>query len=195
MNPRHSSALSLPQCPLHQARSAVKQRPSECYFVSYAHLRRVFVVKTTCRKPRLSEYGLRARLTSVGDGVPQGVEYRSPVGAAPLQDRGLGLLRDAPTHHRRQYQAHCLRVPGIPRSLRARGKASLCRRHRPYRGPAGRQEIGRLSSIPSHAEPLHIFERRAPQIPEKQVMRRGGALVPAHSRHHQRLRGVGFKWN
>ena len=153
------------------------------------------VVKTTCRKPRLSEYGLRARLTSVGDGVPQGVEYRSPVGAAPLQDRGLGLLRDAPTHHRRQYQAHCLRVPGIPRSLRARGKASLCRRHRPYRGPAGRQEIGRLSSIPSHAEPLHIFERRAPQIPEKQVMRRGGALVPAHSRHHQRLRGVGFKWN
>lgn len=78
------TALSLPQCPLHQARSAVKQRLGECYYESYAHLRRVFVVKTTCRKPRLSEYGLRARLTSVGDGVPQGVEYRSPVGAAPL---------------------------------------------------------------------------------------------------------------
>lgn len=33
---------------------------------------------------------------------------------APLQDRGLGLLRDAPAHHRWQHQAHCLRVPGIP---------------------------------------------------------------------------------
>lgn len=39
------------------------------------------MVKTTCRKPRLSEHGLRVRLTSVGDGVPQGVEYRPPVGA------------------------------------------------------------------------------------------------------------------
>lgn len=37
--------------------------------------------KTTCRKLRLSEYGLRVRLTSVGDGVPQSVEYRPPVGA------------------------------------------------------------------------------------------------------------------
>ena len=146
------------------------------------------MVKTTCRKPRLSEYGLRARLTSVGDGVPQGVEYRSPVGAAPLQDRGLGLLRDAPAHHRRQHQAHCFRVPGVPRPLRARGEAPLRRRHRSHRGPAGRQEIGRLSSIPSHAEPLHIFERRAPQIPEKQAMRCGGALVPARSHLHQRLR-------
>ena len=41
---------------------------------------------------------------------------------APLQDRGLGLLRDAPAHHRRQHQAHCLRVPGIPRPLRAQGR-------------------------------------------------------------------------
>ena len=40
----------------------------------------------------------------------------------------------------------------------------------------------------SHAEPLHIFERRAPQIPEKQAMRCGGALVPARSHLHQRLR-------
>ena len=146
------------------------------------------MVKTTCRKPRLSEYGLRARLTSVGDGVPQGVEYRSPVGAAPLQDRGLGLLRDAPAHHRRQHQAHCLRVPGIPRSLRARGKAPLCRRHRPYRGAAGGREVGHLGSVSSHAESLRIFERRAPQIPEKQAMRCGGALVPARSHLHQRLR-------
>lgn len=39
------------------------------------------MVKTTCRKPRISEYGLRVRLTPVDDGVPQGVEYRPPVGA------------------------------------------------------------------------------------------------------------------
>lgn len=38
---------------------------------------------------------------------------------APLQDRGLGLLRDTQAHHRRQHQAHCLRVPGVPRPLRA----------------------------------------------------------------------------
>lgn len=50
------------------------------------------------------------------------------------------------------------------------------------------QEIGRLGSIPSHAEPLHIFERRAPQMPEKQAMRCGGTLVPALSHLHQRLR-------
>ena len=98
-------------------------------------------------------------------------------------------------HHRRQHQAHCLRVPGIPRPLRARGKAWLCRRHRPHRGAAGGREVGHLGSVSSHAESLRIFERRAPQIPEKQAMRCGGAPVPAHSRHHQRLRGVGFKWN
>lgn len=46
------------------------------------------MVKTTCRKPRLSEYGLRARLTSVGDGVPQGVEYRSPVGQRRFRTEG-----------------------------------------------------------------------------------------------------------
>ena len=68
------------------------------------------------------------------------------------------------------------------------GEASLRRRHRSHRGPAGRQEIGRLGSIPSHAEPLHIFERRAFQMPEKQAMRSGGAFVPARSHLHQRLR-------
>ena len=52
-----------------------------------------------------------------------------------------------------------------------------------------------LGSVSSHAESLRIFERRAPQIPEKQAMRCGGAPVPVHGRHHQRLRGVGFKWN
>lgn len=35
----------------------------------------------------------------------------------------------------------------------------------------------------------------ASQILEKQAVKCGGAPVPAHSRHHQRLRGVGFKWN
>lgn len=45
-----------------------------------------------------------------------------------------------------------------------------------------------LGSIPSHAEPFHIFERRAPQMPEKQAMRCGDALVPARSHLHQRLR-------
>ena len=79
-----STLIRIIVAPMPSASSAVKQRLGECYFESYAHLRRVFVVKTTCRKPRLSEYGLRARLTSVGDGVPQGVEYRSPVGAASL---------------------------------------------------------------------------------------------------------------
>lgn len=64
-----------------ERRLSTPKRPSERYFESYAHRRRDFVVKTTCRKPRLSEYGLRVRLTSVGDGVPQGVEYRPPVGA------------------------------------------------------------------------------------------------------------------
>ena len=39
------------------------------------------MVKTNHRKSRLLECGLRVRLTSVGDGVPQGVEYRPPVGA------------------------------------------------------------------------------------------------------------------
>ncbi len=59
-----------------------------------------------------------------------------------------------------QHQAHCLRVPGIPRPLRARGKASLCRRHRPHRGTAGGREVGHLGSVSSHAESLRIFERR-----------------------------------
>lgn len=68
------------------------------------------------------------------------------------------------------------------------GEASLRRRHRSHRWPAGRQEIGRLGSIPSHAEPLHFFERHTPQMPEKQAMRCGGALVPARSHLHQRLR-------
>lgn len=35
----------------------------------------------------------------------------------------------------------------------------------------------------------------ASQILEKQAVKCGGAPVPVHSRHHQRLRGVGFKWN
>lgn len=46
----------------------------------------------------------------------------------------------------------------------------------------------RPGSIPSHAEPLHIFERRSPQMLEKQAMRCGGALVLARSHLHQRLR-------
>lgn len=55
------------------------------------------MVLITCRKPRLSEYGLRVRLTSVGDGVPQGVEYRSPVGArsdaGPASYEGAQLVK------------------------------------------------------------------------------------------------------
>lgn len=39
-------------------------------------------------------------------------------------------------------------------------KASLCRRHRPHRGAAGRREVGHLGSVSSHAESLRIFERR-----------------------------------
>lgn len=35
----------------------------------------------------------------------------------------------------------------------------------------------------------------ASQILEKQAVKCGGAPVPVHSRYHQRLRGVGFKWN
>lgn len=35
----------------------------------------------------------------------------------------------------------------------------------------------------------------ASQILEKQAVKCGGAPVPVHSRRHQRLRGVGFKWN
>ena len=46
----------------------------------------------------------------------------------------------------------------------------------------------RPGSIPSHAEALHIFERRSPQMLEKQAMRCGDALVPARSHLHQRLR-------
>ena len=63
--------------------------------------------------------------------------------------------------------------------LRTRGKASLCRRHRPHRGAAGGREVGHLGSVSSHVESLRIFKRRAPQIPEKRAMRCGGALVPS----------------
>ena len=35
----------------------------------------------------------------------------------------------------------------------------------------------------------------ASQILEKQTAKCSGAPVPVHSRHHRRLRGVGFKWN
>ena len=35
----------------------------------------------------------------------------------------------------------------------------------------------------------------ASQILEKQAVKCSGAPVPVHSRHHQRLRGVGSKWN
>ena len=55
------------------------------------------MVLITCWKPRLSEYGLRVRLTSVGDGVPQGVEYRSPVearsDAGPASYEGAQLVK------------------------------------------------------------------------------------------------------
>lgn len=107
---------------------------------------------------RLLEYGLRVRLTSVGDGVPQGVEYRPPVGVC--SDAGPFRMRGATGEDR-------IHLPGLLRSRRGRPRT-----HAQAQSPLHR---GGEASLPWKAQGL----RRAAALQHRSQRAQGPVLCAA----------------